>query len=348
VIGGAPCVDYSALNARREGVIGVQGSYMPRFGMLIQKIQHMQRNHHVFFLAENTILRNDKEENLKDGDLETIKESFGVQWAMDIDASYFSPGRRNRTYISNIPLLTKATDYISTEELIDCPYLTDDFVHCAHYVCDDTNQPRIPVKVACFLASKSRIDQHPTMTLIKTSTGEDNKSYVERRPFNIKEREMIMGLPVGYVDDAGMFECEILSLLQRLLSHYYFHCSVADLFQNLLQNGYGITRLEPFETYWKKRLPEKYHIFGGLPVRFYYCSTIGALCPKLQPPKVNTSAAFYNQEQYGKRLIGNAFSVPVLEILLRPLQTKFLLRQYQEYSYSYIWQTSRVQVKEEE
>ena len=59
VVGGPPCVDSSGLNARRQGVDGVQGSYMPRFGTLIQKIQRSQPGHHVFFLAENTILRND-------------------------------------------------------------------------------------------------------------------------------------------------------------------------------------------------------------------------------------------------------------------------------------------------
>lgn len=210
MIGGPPCIDYSKLNAYREGINGIQGGYMPRFGTLIQKIQRHQPDHHVFFLAENTILSNDIELNLEDGDLESIKESFGVQWAMNVDASCFTPGRRNRTYISNIPLLTKADDYILDEELVDSPYLTDDFVHCVHFLCDHLKVPRIPVKVACLLASKGRIDAHPTMTVVKTNIGNDNKEYIERRPFNIKERESVMGFPVGYVEDAGtigLFKC---------------------------------------------------------------------------------------------------------------------------------------------
>jgi hypothetical protein len=176
---------------------------MPRFGELIQEIQRIQPNHHVFFLAENTILRNDKELNLEDGDLEIIKKSFGVQWVMNVDAISFTPGRRNRTYISNVPLSTKEDDYIADEELVNCPYLSEDFVHPAHFVCDHMGQRRTAVKVPCFLASKSRIDCHPTMTLVKTSMGEDGKKYIEHRPFNIKEREMIMGFPVGYVENAG-------------------------------------------------------------------------------------------------------------------------------------------------
>jgi C-5 cytosine-specific DNA methylase len=211
VMGGPPCIDYSLANAHREGINGAQGSYMPRFGTLIQKIQRIQPNHHVFFLAENTILRNDKELNLEEGDLECIKESFGVQWVMDVDASYFTPGRRNRTYISNIPLLTKTDDYILDEELVDSPYLTDDFVHCAHYMCDHMKVPRIPEKVACLLASKSRIDKHPTMSVVKTSKGDDGMEYKEHRPLNIKEREAVMGFPVGYVEDAGTFGLPNLS-----------------------------------------------------------------------------------------------------------------------------------------
>ena len=205
VIGGPPCIDYSGLNAYREGVQGLQGGYMPRFGTIIQRIQRSQPSHHVFFLAENTILRNDKELNLEDGDLECIKESYGMQWSMDVDASYFSPGRRNRTYFSNIPLYTKADDYIIDEELVDCPYLTDDFLHCVHFVCDHMKKPRVPVKVPCLLACKSRIDAHPPMTVVKESMGNDGIPYIERRPFNVKEREKIMGFPTGYVEDAGTF-----------------------------------------------------------------------------------------------------------------------------------------------
>ena len=229
VIGGPPCVDYSALNAHREGVNGDQGSYMPRFGTLIRRIQRMQPKHNVFFLAENTILRNDKEKNLEDGDLETIKASFGVQWAMDVDAVCFTPGRRNRTYISNIPLVTKPEDYILDEELVDCPYLTDDFVHCSHLVCDHNKEERIPEKVACFLASKSGIDKHPEMTLVKTSMGDDGKEYVERRPFNVKERELIMGFPVGYVEKAGTLSmtCDYCPIIccRNLQSHTHSYFS---------------------------------------------------------------------------------------------------------------------------
>jgi hypothetical protein len=94
-----------------------------------------------------------------------------------------------------------------------------------------------------------------------------------------------------------------------------------------------------YETFWKEDLPQKYHIFGGLPVQFD--SSNMCVYAKLQPPKVNTSSVFLEEQQYGKRLIGNAFSVPVVEILLRPLQTKFLKREYSDYTYNYVWQEEK-------
>ena len=140
-----------------------------------------------------------------------------------------------------------------------------------------------------------------------------------------------------------MFLSFKLSSLQPQNQFYY---SVQSLFENLIQNGYGNTRLPEHEPYWGKNLPQKYHIFGGLPVRF--TSSAYVLNAELRPPKVNTVNNFFNHEEYGKHLIGNAFSVPVVEILVRELQTKFAKQEYSDYTYNYIWRTSRVQVKHED
>ncbi len=49
------------------------------------------------------------------------------------------------------------------------------------------------------------------------------------------------------------------------------------------------------------------------------------------------SELFFNKEEYAKRLIGNAFSVPVIDILLRELQSKFERRVYMNYAYEFAW-----------
>lgn len=134
------------------------------------------------------------------------------------------------------------------------------------------------------------------------------------------------------------------------LTFYFFICLPAvvnELFQNLEEKGYGNTRLPEYETYWKTGLPEKYHVFGGLPEKVKFDSSNFPVKAKLQPPIVNTVNVFYDQEQYAKRLIGNAFSVPVVEILLRELQKKFPTKGYDDYTYCYVWRTPQVGVKEE-
>ena len=46
---------------------------------------------------------------------------------------------------------------------------------------------------------------------------------------------------------------------------------------------------------------------------------------------------YYTEEQYGKRLIGNAFSIPTVEFLLRPIKPFFAKREYADFDYVYAW-----------
>jgi hypothetical protein len=52
---------------------------------------------------------------------------------------------------------------------------------------------------------------------------------------------------------------------------------------------------------------------------------------------VQEKAYKMNCEDYAKRLVGNAFSVPVVQDLLRPLQTLFVSRKYAGYDYEFPW-----------
>ena len=79
VLGGPPCVDFSLVNARREGIEGEQGRYMLQFGRMIRSIERSQRSiersqqpHPLFFLAENVFLRGD--------DLQAAREAFAFDW----------------------------------------------------------------------------------------------------------------------------------------------------------------------------------------------------------------------------------------------------------------------------
>ena len=90
-------MDYSKVNAYRQGAEGLQGQYLLRFGRIIRKIERYQAPHPVFFLAENVFLSGD--------DRTAVMEAFGMDWdPIALDAQYFSPTRRNRHFITNIPL----------------------------------------------------------------------------------------------------------------------------------------------------------------------------------------------------------------------------------------------------
>lgn len=96
IVGGPPCVDYSKVNAFREGASGDQGQYMIQFGGFIRKLERLQHNHPVFFLAENV--------RLQDQDREAVRDAFGFDWdPIQLDALYVSPTRRDRMFLTNVP-----------------------------------------------------------------------------------------------------------------------------------------------------------------------------------------------------------------------------------------------------
>jgi len=98
VIGGPPCVDFSGINADRQGIEGYQGSYMMKFASLIHKIKKhaLQNENPLFFLCENVPI------SIKHGLLE-IEDKFQVV-GVTLDAKYLSPCKRNRMYFTNVSL----------------------------------------------------------------------------------------------------------------------------------------------------------------------------------------------------------------------------------------------------
>lgn len=184
ITGGPPCVDYSGLNAFREGTKGEQGQLMVRFGELVSKINKIllsKRLPPVFFLAENTRLGNDRELPLAEGDLERIKKAFSVDWASNFDSRLVSPLRRNRTYISNIPLLLQPGDFKdpSPQRCFD-----GDFALPAHVF-----EPAMIAKAQTFLASSGRVDDE-RMLVFSTAKSNRKDERIASRFISIIEREV--------------------------------------------------------------------------------------------------------------------------------------------------------------
>mmetsp|Transcript_35563 Transcript_35563/g.82595 ORF Transcript_35563/g.82595 Transcript_35563/m.82595 type:complete len:540 (-) Transcript_35563:514-2133(-) len=204
VLGGPPCIDYSKVNARRQGHMGEQGTYMLRFGQLIRKIEKYQetkydRPHPLFFLAENVFLSGD--------DLFAVRDAFQFNFdPVALDAMYLSPCRRNRHYFTNIPLQNlDFTALSSTQGPEKC--LEDGYFVPAHIVDAESC-----AKAQCFMASKTRIDERSSLRMYVFHQSPNKKKQKNKkilqyrgRPMTIVERERMMGYPEGYIEKPGVF-----------------------------------------------------------------------------------------------------------------------------------------------
>jgi hypothetical protein len=153
---------------------------MPRFGKLIFQInkrQIQQGYPPVFFLAENTALRNDRDQPLPHGDLEIIKREFNIGWDLVFDSRNVSPIRRKRTYLSNIPLQLQTDDLCDPSPIV-C--LDDGFDIAGHIV-----EPQMIAKAQGLMASSGRIDDDRMKVYRKSVDGR-----FKERTISVVEREV--------------------------------------------------------------------------------------------------------------------------------------------------------------
>jgi len=165
------------------------------------------------------------------------------------------------------------------------------------------------------MALKSKLDDERMIKVKK-----DGNKYI-RDTYSVREREVMMGLPEGYV--------------QKAIEH---------LFNTLAKEGFLLPETEPGTSY-------KTYLDKGL-LHFAKCRF--NVKPKSEPPffQLEVSApqeerkdySFYDEEEYSKHLIGNGWSIPVVEHLLDRLRDLFqdnsCLRTYKNYDYDFAWEAS--------
>jgi hypothetical protein len=318
MVGGPPCQDYSGVNSNREGCEGERGQYMLQFGKLLHEIKksNEQKKQPLFYLAENVTIGNKKDKAMSRGDLTKIKEAFQIERdPFKFDAKYVSPCKRNRHYFTNIPATGFFGFAFDGPDSIANPNscLEDGYVHPATFFESDMS-----FKANCFMASKGRLndDRMYVYKLNKDGT-------YQVRPMHLVERERLMGLPEGYVSTP-----------------------VNVLFDELLTKGFMV---ENMNEKWQDHLDPKYHHFKGAyhkgredpPYGLYFTPKANALDPNenitLKMVSADTPKVFLTADEYGKHLVGNGFSVPAVEMFLKPLQDIFQRQSYPQYEYSYKW-----------
>ena len=171
-------------------------------------------------------------------------------------------------------------------------------------------------KSATFLASKSRLDDDRMLVYKKR----ENKHTYLSRFITLSERLDLMGFPCNYL------KC------------------VEDLYATLKQDGGWLSTTDG--PHWSETLDPRFHKFQGA---FHDVSNPFDFVPVPDPAKEfgplkvemrlrpYTSNDFLNIDEYSKRLVGNAISVPVLEFCLSELAKVFAKRQYPGYDYAYAW-----------
>jgi hypothetical protein len=146
----------------------------------------------------------------------------------------------------------------------------------------------------------------------------------EKAHFSCLERERMLGFPDNCVKDA-----------------------VEHLFTELFAKAFSLQHPKESrpDTLWKKQLEPKYWCFSGKPVRYEEAYNYTEQAPYirilLNPPLATKNPDFFNAEDYSLHLLGNTFSIPVVEYLMTRLGEVFASREYEGYIYDYRWESNK-------
>eukprot|EP00970_Alexandrium_tamarense_P009167 scaffold1803_cov195-Alexandrium_tamarense.AAC.43 len=324
---GPPCVEYSAVNAYRQGVHSEKGSYMLRFAKLVTLIRkHQQKQHQqeqLYFLCENVPQRWDDQ-----GSIETC---FGISPVL-LDAQTLSPAKRKRSYYTNIPSNnlpdSHSPEAMSSVCLAD-GWMTPSQMHC--YL----QGVRTPVcKSLTFLASSSKIDDE-RMVKVKI-----DRNWIVKGYYSVADREVLMGFPRGYVEEPGELALhlfivdDVRVLLSLVRTQLIFTFKVNSLFEKLSaafrSEDWTVTAGDDFEMLTH---------YSGRDCKFVpdRDGTVTIKVCTVEKSRTGKPLYYFDREEYAKRLIGNSYSIPAVEHLLLPLQDIFHRRDYSEANYRFEW-----------
>ncbi len=300
IMGGPPCQDYAVINATRDGLEGESGKYLLNYSDLITTIQKnsLQKGKYLFYLAENVLF--DKKTRFD------IKDLFSGMPAIRFDASDFSPCKRMRNYWTNLPI-TFPDEEVDWVQMQSSPILENGFEMLGNLNKDIYDH--VSVKANTFLASESRINDIRMVTVKKSESGK----YISG-VYTVHDRENMMGFPREYVSEP-----------------------LKILFSNL-DECIG-KEAEPGAS-WYGILHKNHTEFLDCLIRIGNTEEGANLIfeTKIGEPSAHRKTQpIFNCEDYAKHLIGNAWSIPVVEHLLKPLQNVCTQRRYQNYEYEYQW-----------
>ena len=226
-------------------------------------------------------------------DLQKISEDvYGIPPYL-IDAQEISPCRRPRLYWTNIPKEGQNVVPNKAQALLE-----NECVLPA--VALEGTRSNGTVKANTFLTSTSHQHEDFTMSIEEVPQNENETLKFRRKTLTVADQERMLGLPVGYVSEAMDF-----------------------LHNSLREDGFSVEFHED-DRHWYDSLDPKLHWtmylqfeFINHPETFYAIKILH-----------KESGAFLTSEENSNHLLGNTWSVPVLETLLSPLKQICSRRKY--------------------
>ena len=285
----------------------VKGQYMLKFAQLIKRIKNHpeQKGKRVFFLCENV-------ESMKDDDVMKFEDDFGIS-RVNIDAQCLSPTKRARSYFTNIPM-DELPLPDSAAALSGVDFLTDKWTDPARLYSYIHREPVAYSKAYTVMASPYRIDHKERM--IKVRLHDD---LIEATHYTVEDREMLMGFPKGYVE----------FVVKRTFERAEESFQAEDWLENAKRKDWDIDELLSFSARSYKWL--KYSDSNKPKL-----SKLGTVDKLAKDDK--KSLYYFDSDGYCKRLLGNSYSIPVVEHILRPLCGLFLPKKYSNADYCFAWQ----------
>jgi hypothetical protein len=278
--------------------------HISEFWNFITKMQKhiLQQNQTLFFILEaghiTTIDKISKD---------VIKEIPPIY----LNTNFLTPASKSLMYWSNIPFQQDNRSSQAFEGTTSTPLFTrSDFCMPERYCKDESDEV---FKSKTFHWDDKKIDDERMIKVCQVQ--KDGETMFEIHKLSLPDREKLMGFKSGYVNDA-----------------------LKDIYKQLKLDAFQVEFNRDGGS-WSENLNEKYFDlvnceFDFEPSRHWPYFDILVKPPQNMSKK---KQIYYDNEKYGKYLLGKTTPIPTMEYLLQPLQRIYEHRHYSGCDHQYYW-----------
>ncbi|KAL3785919.1 hypothetical protein HJC23_008114 [Cyclotella cryptica] len=184
---------------------------------------------------------------------------------------------------------------------------------CVEFSGANANREGVQSVKGGYMLRFARLDDKRMIKVKVNKTSRSNPPLIIDH-YSVADRESLLGYPVGYLENV------LFQIFEKLEKAFL----AEDWFKEALECGWDIEEIQNF---------------SGRCYRFEFNGQGLSLKVGTMDKNRRGDPLYYlNCEQYCKRLLGNGFSIPVVEHLLCPLKDLFLRKTYNDASYKFVWE----------